>query len=188
MRRLPQLSECFCEHIAKTKGDSEGFDVLSFDCNGVERLIEVKTSIETLVKREKKISALTAMAADAMKDMKPGDSLGTIASRFPDTQVQYLRDIKIAAAAGRAGRDPAFAGALEALSPGRISKPLAGLGGVFLVQLLGKSDFDSTAYRSQRPAILNELFLAKRDRYFTEWTQSLRESATIVDNRDLFYR
>ncbi|HLB01299.1 MAG TPA: peptidylprolyl isomerase [Bacteroidota bacterium] len=155
---------------------------------GVRPFDEVKTSIETLVKREKKISALTAMAADAMKDMKPGDSLGTIASRFPDTQVQYLRDIKIAAAAGRAGRDPAFAGALEALSPGRISKPLAGLGGVFLVQLLGKSDFDSTAYRSQRPAILNELFLAKRDRYFTEWTQSLRESATIVDNRDLFYR
>jgi hypothetical protein len=32
------------EHVAKTKGDGEGFDVLSFDRRGVERLIEVKTT------------------------------------------------------------------------------------------------------------------------------------------------
>lgn len=32
------------EHVAQTKGDSLGFDVLSFDTNGRERLIEVKTT------------------------------------------------------------------------------------------------------------------------------------------------
>jgi len=32
------------EHIAETKGDGEGFDVLSFDRSGRERLIEVKTT------------------------------------------------------------------------------------------------------------------------------------------------
>ena len=32
------------EHVARTRGDSEGFDVLSFETSGAERLIEVKTT------------------------------------------------------------------------------------------------------------------------------------------------
>jgi Domain of unknown function (DUF3883) len=32
------------EHVAKTKGDGLGYDVLSFEMNGMERLIEVKTT------------------------------------------------------------------------------------------------------------------------------------------------
>lgn len=32
------------EHVAKTKGDGLGFDILSFETNGRERLVEVKTT------------------------------------------------------------------------------------------------------------------------------------------------
>ena len=32
------------EHVAKTQGDGIGFDVLSFDADGRERFIEVKTT------------------------------------------------------------------------------------------------------------------------------------------------
>lgn len=32
------------EHIAKTRGDAEGFDILSYEKSGTERLIEVKTT------------------------------------------------------------------------------------------------------------------------------------------------
>ena len=32
------------EHIAESRGDGEGFDVLSFECSGAERLVEVKTT------------------------------------------------------------------------------------------------------------------------------------------------
>lgn len=32
------------EHIAKTRGDAEGFDILSYEKSGMERLIEVKTT------------------------------------------------------------------------------------------------------------------------------------------------
>jgi hypothetical protein len=32
------------EHTAKVRGDHEGFDILSYDTNGAERLIEVKTT------------------------------------------------------------------------------------------------------------------------------------------------
>lgn len=32
------------EHTAKTRGDAEGYDILSFEASGRERLIEVKTT------------------------------------------------------------------------------------------------------------------------------------------------
>lgn len=32
------------EHVARTRGDGEGYDILSFDENGRERLVEVKTT------------------------------------------------------------------------------------------------------------------------------------------------
>ena len=32
------------EHVARTRGDGEGFDVLSFETSGAERFIEVKTT------------------------------------------------------------------------------------------------------------------------------------------------
>jgi len=155
---------------------------------GVKPLEEVETSIETLVKREKKTAALLVIAGEAMKTLKQGDSLTTIASRFTNASVQYLRDVKITAAIGRVGRDQVFAGALEALSPDQISKPLAGIRGVFIIHLLSRTDFDSAGYQAQRPAILNEILLQKRTQTFSDWTESLRASATIVDDRDLFYR
>ena len=32
------------EHVSKTQGDGLGFDILSFDADGMERFIEVKTT------------------------------------------------------------------------------------------------------------------------------------------------
>lgn len=42
-QNLPRLAECV-EHVSRTRGDGLGFDVLSFDFDGRERLIEVKTT------------------------------------------------------------------------------------------------------------------------------------------------
>jgi hypothetical protein len=38
-----QLADCV-EHVSKSKGDGLGYDVLSFDANGRERFVEVKTT------------------------------------------------------------------------------------------------------------------------------------------------
>ncbi len=175
------------ESISLTSGYAV-FTVSEVKDAGVRPFEEVKPSIETLVKREKKRAALISMAEEALKNLGPGDSLTTIAPRFADANVRYVRDMTISGATGRIARDPAFAGALEALSPGQISKPVSGSLGVYVIHLLSKSDFDTASYRARRPAILNELLLQKRNRVFSDWTQSLRESAEIVDNRDLFYR
>ncbi len=175
------------ESISLTSGYAV-FTVSEVKDAGLRPFEEVKPSIETVVKREKKIAALSSMAAEALKTLKPGDSLTTIAPRFGDAKVQYVRDVTISSATGRIARDPVFAGAVDALAAGQISKPITGPRSVYVIHLLSKTAFDTASYQARRPAMLSALLLQKRNQIFADWTELLRESAEIVDNRDLFYR
>ncbi|HLF15659.1 MAG TPA: hypothetical protein VI932_12310, partial [Bacteroidota bacterium] len=141
-----------------------------------------------LVKREKKSAGAIELASGLMKSLKPGDSLGTIASGANGARVERIDDLRISTTTSRTARDPAFAGALEALSPGQVSKPVAGARAVYVIRLLNRSAFDSSAYALQRSTIFSQLLQQKRDRYFAEWTEKLKESVEIEDKRDLFFR
>ncbi len=155
---------------------------------GVKPFDEVKPSIEVLVKREKKNEKAAELGTALLKNLKPGDSLGTIAAGTNGARTERIDDLKISSTTSRIARDPAFTGALEALSPGQVSKPVTGARGVFVIKLLDRSAFDSTQYNAQRSTIFTQLLTQKRERYFTEWTEKLKESVEIVDKRDLFYR
>lgn len=155
---------------------------------GVRPFDDVKASIEVLVKREKKSGKTVDIAASLLKNLKPGDSLRTLAVGGNGVRVERIDALKVGTAAARVPRDPAFTGALESLSAGQVSKPVAGNRNVFVISLLNKSAFDSTLYNAQRATIFTELLEQKRERYFTEWTEKLRESVEILDKRDLFYR
>ncbi len=155
---------------------------------GVKPLDEVRAPIEALVKREKKNAKAVELAAVLVGRLKPGDSLGTLVPGTAGARVERVDDLKITSTTSRIARDPAFIGALEALSPGTTSKPVAGGRGVYVIRLIGKSAFDSTAYAAQRATLLSQMLQQKRERYFTEWSEKLRESVEIVDKRDMFYR
>jgi parvulin-like peptidyl-prolyl isomerase len=79
-------------------------------------------------------------------------------------------------------------GVLERLRPGEISAPVAGVRGVYLLQLISKTPFDSTAFANQRETLQSQLLQEKRSRYVSEWLAKLKESAEIEDNRDIVYR
>jgi parvulin-like peptidyl-prolyl isomerase len=102
--------------------------------------------------------------------------------------MQHLVNFTLAGGAPGVGRDPAFIGGISALKPGEISKPIEGQRGVYLIRLLSKSSFDSTAYNTQKDNLRTQLLSERRNRYFTEWSDQLKKAADIVDNRDLFYR
>jgi parvulin-like peptidyl-prolyl isomerase len=155
---------------------------------GVKPLDEVKAGIEVLVRREKKSERAAGIAAELVRSVGPGDSLGTVASGRNGVRAERIDDLRISSTVSRTTRDPAFVGALEALSPGQVSRPVAGARGVYVVRLLGKTAFDSTAYRAQRAAIFTQILEQKRNLYFNEWTEKLKESAEIEDKRDMFYR
>jgi parvulin-like peptidyl-prolyl isomerase len=59
--------------------------------------------------------------------------------------------------------------------------------GYFLIKVLSKSEFDSTAYSAQSSIIRNNLLQQKKRTLVSQWLTDLKEKADIVDNRHLFY-
>jgi peptidyl-prolyl cis-trans isomerase D len=155
---------------------------------GVKPFDEVKPAIEVILKREKKAAKAVEAAAGLLTSYKPGDSLSTLAGAAPGARVERVDSFRVTSSTSRVARDPVVIGALEGLAPGQVSKPVAGSRSVYIVRLLHRSAFDSAAYGAQRATIVSQILQQKRERYFTDWTQKLRDAADVEDRRDLFYR
>jgi peptidyl-prolyl cis-trans isomerase D len=155
---------------------------------GIRPFDELKTSIETQLRREKKMEKVKALAAELRQGISPADSLQKIAQRRPGLLVQHLPPFAIGSFIPGLGRDPGFIGGITDLNVGEISKPIEGQRGVFLARLTSRTPFDSTSYKVQKDALRAQLLSEKRSRFLTGWSEQLKKTADIVDNRDQFYK
>ncbi|MBI4549236.1 MAG: peptidylprolyl isomerase [Ignavibacteriae bacterium] len=155
---------------------------------GIRPFDEVKSTVETRLKREKKIEKLKILANELLQMVNPNGDLQNISAKRPDLPVQHLAPFTLSGSIPGIGRDLILIGGISTLNPGQISKPIEGQRGVCIVKLLSKTPFDSTAYNSQKENLRSQLLSEKRNRFLSEWSDQLKKSADIVDNRDLFYR
>jgi parvulin-like peptidyl-prolyl isomerase len=106
----------------------------------------------------------------------------------PSVKVQHTGEFVIGAGAPGVGRDPAFQGVVENIDPGKISTPVQGQRGAYLIEVSTRTPFDSSAYVSERGLLQSRMVQEKKTRFLNEWLAKLRESADIEDHRDLFFR
>lgn len=155
---------------------------------GVRPFDEVKESLKPVVLRKKKIAKTEELAASLKAKLSPSDSLTRIEALNPAIKVQNSGPFTLAVGAPGVGRDMAFVGAVSGLSVGQISPPVSGLRGAYLIQLLSKSAFDSSAYASEHDVLRNQLLQEKKNRFLSDWIAKLKENADIEDNREDFFR
>ncbi|MGA9116520.1 MAG: peptidylprolyl isomerase [Bacteroidota bacterium] len=155
---------------------------------GVRPLEEVMETVRPMALRAKKIERVMQMAAEARRTLASGDSLSALAARRPELRVQRTGFFTTGASVPGIGRDPAFMGAAGALEPGVISRPVQSQRGAFLIQVVTRAAFDSTAYGLQKEGLRAQILQEKRNRLMTEWLEQLKAQADIEDNRDLFFR
>ena len=86
------------------------------------------------------------------------------------------------------GRDARFIGTAISLPLGTVSAPFEGARGYFVIKVTNRTAIDSAQFAMQRPALRDQVLQEQRNRFMMEWQRSLRESATIEDHRDRFYR
>lgn len=151
---------------------------------GIRPFEELKAGLESRVTRENKMEKLKLIAIELRRGLSPSDSLQKVAVQRPDLTVQALPEFTLGGSIPNIGRDPSFIGGIEALSAGQISQPIQGTRGVYIVRLTKKTPFDTTAYKSQRDKMRTQMITEKRSRLLTEWSEQLKKSADIVDNRD----
>ena len=153
---------------------------------GVRPFDEVKESLRPTTLRKKKIERAKAIAEELRGKLGPGDGVRKITELNSAFPVQETGPFTLAGTIPGIGRDPAFVGTVAGLAVGAVSPAIEGARGAYVIQLLTKSDFDSTSFTGQRDALRDRLLQEKRSRFFSEWLQGLKDKAKIEDNRSLY--
>lgn len=155
---------------------------------GVKPFDEVKESLKPVVLRKKKVAKTEELAASLRAKLSPSDSLTRIATLDSSIKVQNSGQFTLAVGVPGVGRDMSFIGAVSGLSVRQISPPVSGLRGAYLIQLLSKSTFDSSAYASEHDVLRNQLLQEKKNKFLGDWIAKLKENADIEDDREEFFR
>ncbi len=155
---------------------------------GVRPFDEVKQTVRPQALRKKKIEKVEEMARELKSQIAPTDSLTAISQINPQVRVERSPEFTLSTGVPGIGRDQHFLGAVSALSDGEISPPVETFRGAFLIQLLYRSAFDSSAFRTQEDGLRTQMLQDKRNRFLSEWLAKLKEDADIEDHRDVFFR
>lgn len=152
---------------------------------GAKPFDEVKAQIQPLVIREKKYEMAENYAvklkSQVGSDLSKARSLNQ--KLVIDTTGQFTPNGSIP----KIGRDNAFAYAATKAELNKVTEPVRGSRGQFLIKVTERSPFDSSLYSIQRTSIRDQLYQEKRSTYVNLWLDKLKKDADIVDKRYIFF-
>ena len=152
---------------------------------GAKPFDEVKNQIQPLVIREKKYEMAKAYA-DKIKSQISGD-LSKARTLNQKLVVDTTGSFAPNGSVPKIGRDYAFMHAAAKAELNKVTDPVKGFRGQFLIKVTERSVFDSAAYSTQRISIRDQLFQEKRSMYVNQWLDKLKKDADIVDKRYVFF-
>ncbi|NOX18195.1 MAG: hypothetical protein GXO87_07930 [Chlorobi bacterium] len=155
---------------------------------GIQPFEDVKASIKSELLREKKIDKTFVIAGEMRKAIDGGNDFSAAAKVFPRVKISNVKDILPTAAIPGVGRDYIFNEYCLKGELNKISDPLKGKSGSYLIKVTARTKFDSTAYSIQKNNIRNYVLQQKQSAFFGNWLKNLKEETDIVDNRYKFYR
>lgn len=155
---------------------------------GVRSLDEVKPNLQPRVLYKMKMAKLKDIAAQKRGTVGDTGDLRTLAAGDARVRVDTTGVFTYGGGITGVGRDYAFAGAAKSLEIGKVSQPIEGARGVYLLKVLSRPAVDNAALTAQRAVIAAQILQEKKQRAITSWLEKVKENAKIEDNRDQFYR
>lgn len=156
---------------------------------GVKRFDEVKEGLKPTVLREKKMDMMKKKAEGMRNKIPSGEGLEFLTSIDQNLVTTQTGSFNYGQSVGEGvGRDFNFNYAAFSMKPDQISQPVKGNRGYYLIQLVSKSSFDSTAYSVQKNILRTQLFQEKRSQMFNNWLSELKKNSKIEDYRYKYYR
>lgn len=152
---------------------------------GYRPLDDVKEQIKAQVVYDRQMRKTLEIARSKAA---PGKSLQDIAASTPGLTVQFSETFTPAAGPQTVGRDEAFIGTVMRLKPGERSQPFRGMRGVYVLQVVNKAPFDETAFKVKKDQIRQENAQQLSNEFIQTWLDEMRETVSITDNRDKFFR
>lgn len=152
---------------------------------GVKSFDEVKNVVQPLVIREKKYLVAKNYALKIKSQINGDIFKAKVLNQrlIVDTTGQFSPNGSIP----NIGRDYAVIDATVREPLNKVSDPIKGYRGQFLVKVIERSSFDSSAYSSQRNTIRDQLYQEKRSMYVNQWLEKIKKDADIEDKRYVFF-
>jgi peptidyl-prolyl cis-trans isomerase D len=146
---------------------------------------ELKVQLKPIVLREKKFEKLKAIADEIYKKIN-GD-LNQVPSVNPEVKVQQTGNFTPVGFVPVVGRDYSFTDAALTLPLNKVSEPIKGVRGYYLIKVISRTPFDQKAFESKSTEIRNQLLQEKRNTFLNQWIGDIKKNADIVDNRYMFF-
>jgi peptidyl-prolyl cis-trans isomerase D len=155
---------------------------------GFSNFEEIKvTAVTPKLRIEKKLDIIKQQAAD-MRARITGNDLNSLKTVNPQVNIQTADSFTVAKPNPSIGNDFDFNNIVFKLQNGQLSDPIRTAKGYYIVQMKSIIAFDQSKYAAQSDAIRTALVNQKKQSIVQEWITDLKDRATVVDNRDRFFR
>ncbi len=172
--------------VFKIRGGFAVFTITEIKEAGIRPLEEVKEAIKARVRRGKLKDKAYAYLLDLRRKIE-GKGLDEITKFDSTLEVRTASGFTISGGIPGIGTDENVIGKIIDMKINEISEPVKGNSLVYIIQLLNKTPFDSTLYKSQYETLKEQIYNEKRNNLFFAWIDNLKKNAKIVDNRALYF-
>lgn len=155
---------------------------------GYRTFEEVKGSIKSVVLREKKREKALEIAELIKKAVESSGNIEDAKMVFPDAFITSVEKFDGQNTIVGLGRELAVSEAALTAELNKISGPVQGNMGAYLMKVTSRTDFDETNFNVQKGGLKTQLLSVKKNNYFRDWLAQAKEDIDIEDNRYHFYR
>ncbi len=152
---------------------------------GVKPFKDVKKSIKSKVIKEKRY-ALSKQKSIEIKN-KINGNLEKAPSIDPKVFVTQTGEFTAKSNIPNVGSNYEFAQVSLHQPLNTVSDPIKGEQGYFLIKVLSRTKFDSSAFAIQKNTIRDQILQQKKNAFFQQWLAQLKKNSDIVDNRRQFF-
>jgi len=159
-------------------------ELISSEPEGVLPVEDATPSIRSTLIFERKMEAAKLEAQDVVAAVRDGAALANVAAELnleardagPFSRSDFVPGI---------GRQNAAIGAAFGLEPGEVSDIITTPANVYVIEVLSRTEADSTAWIAQLPQQRRTAIQQEQQLRLQEWIEALRAAATIRDRRDV---
>ncbi len=159
-------------------------ELVSAEPEGILPLADATPAIRSTLLLERKMERARVEAQDVVSRVRSGEALANVAADMelevrnagPFTRNDFVPGL---------GRQNAAVGAAFGIEPGEVSEAVSTPANTFIVEVLTRTDADSTAWLAQRSQQREAAVQQRQQIRLSEWIEALRSSARIVDRRDV---
>lgn len=152
---------------------------------GVKPFEDVKQTVLFRVRNQKKLERSKQIIQDIKN--KVGNNLADAKKVYDKARYDTTGSFTTAGNIPKVGVEYNFSATALNLPLNKISEPVKGNRGYYLIRVISRTNFDENNFAQQKDQIRNSILQEKRQRYFEQWLANLKKNAKIVDRRSMFF-